>query len=133
MPGFELESLSNREYDDYFRRHMDRVMHQAESVRSLLATNVPVACDDPRCEYYHVHSAPPARSQAYRARRRSIGHAPSRQQQQQWRTVARPHDQRTDINDIDTSAYAAPYYGSYDTGRLERYDVLAGTEERGAQ
>ncbi|KAI9243490.1 hypothetical protein BDA99DRAFT_544421 [Phascolomyces articulosus] len=88
-----LGSLSNRDYDDYVRRHMNRLDHQADSIRNTLynttTTSRPVRnqqqqpsstailCEDPYCHQYpHSHPPPPSqrrRSNSTNTRQRRYG------------------------------------------------------------
>ncbi|KAI8141913.1 hypothetical protein BJV82DRAFT_616433 [Fennellomyces sp. T-0311] len=58
MSAYMLGSLSNRDYDDYFKQHMNRLDHRADSFRTMLATgDDTVFCDDPYCREYRRPSS----------------------------------------------------------------------------
>ena len=85
MSSYMLGSLSNSDYDDYFKQHMNRIYHRSDSFRTMLAgEHDAVLCDDPYChEYRRPSSSANTRKPRRPSRRRtaSVSATSSRREQ----------------------------------------------------
>ena len=107
MSTYMLGSLSNHDYDDYVKQHMNRLDHRANSFRTILSRAATrnqhdhILCDDPYCSQYQPSSSSIQRRSSGNGRRRSSSvhnadyHYPHQEQHHYHRQKQQPQYHHT--------------------------------------